>query len=166
MRLAGKWKPVSDRAFLLRLSLPSLLSMFACLDAAAPPADPAQWEGIDVRAWNAVPRLAWLDILFSFVDVRWDGHALWLAPFQGKPASLHPAGGMLFQGSDRIRPSHVLLVSDGKHMLSDGLRNYRQESIATMLCLWTIAALGLSGLCYELAIVLAAWGMLPLVLWH
>jgi hypothetical protein len=123
--------------------------------ASAPPADLAQWEGIYVPAWNAVPRLAWLDTRFNFVDVRWDGNALRLAPFQGKPASLHPAGGRLFQASGRIQPSHVLLMSDGKHMLSDGLRTYRQEPIATMLCLWTSAALGLSGLCYVL--VRGAW---------
>jgi hypothetical protein len=118
--------------------------------ASAPPAGITQWEGLYVPAWNAVPSLAWVDTLFNVVDVRWDGTHLQLAPLQGKSASLYPAGGMLFRGSDRIEPSHALLVSEGARMLSDGLRNYRQVPVVKMLWLWTSAAFGLAGLSYVL----------------
>jgi len=111
-----------------------------------PPADIAGWEGMYVPAWHAVTRLAWIDTVFNVVDVRWDGKRLQLVPFQGKPASLQPAGGMLFQAEGRIAPSHVLLTTDGDRMLSDGLRNYRQVPLATLLWLWTSAALGAAGL--------------------
>jgi len=106
----------------------------------------AQWNGVYVPAWNAVASLAWVDTVFNAVDVRWDGTQLHLAPMQGKPSSLRSAGGMLFQRGDRIAPSHVLFVSDGEHMLSDGLRTYRQMPLTKMLWLWGSAVLGILGL--------------------
>lgn len=101
-------------------------------------------------AWNAVAALAWVDSVFNAVDVRWDGTQLQLAPFQGKPASLQPLGGMLFRAGGRVAPSHVLYVAEGERMLSDGLRTYRKGSFAKMLCLWASAALGAAGLLYVL----------------
>ncbi|MGJ9420803.1 serine hydrolase domain-containing protein [Massilia sp. CMS3.1] len=117
---------------------------------ASAPAGMADWTGIYVPAWNAVASLAWVDIVLNAVDVRWDGALLQLAPLQGKHASLLPAGGMLFQAGGRIAPSHVLFVSNGERMLSDGLRTYRNVSLAKMLWLWTSAALGAIGLLYVL----------------
>ena len=119
-------------------------------ESTAPPADIAAWEGIYVPAWNAVARLAWIDTVFNVVGVRWDGSRLQLSPFQGKPASLQPAGGMLFRASGRIGPSHVLLTADGERMLSDGLRNYRKVPLASLLWLWASAACGAAGLVYIL----------------
>lgn len=103
--------------------------------SARPPVDMAAWEGMYVPAWNAVASLAWIDTVFNVVRVRWDGSQLQLSPFQGKPASLQPAGDMLFRASGRIAPSHVLLTSDGERMLSDGLRNYRKVPLAKLLWL-------------------------------
>lgn len=114
--------------------------------ASPPPADIHAWEGMYVPAWHAVTRLAWIDTVFNPVDVRWDGKRLQLAPFQGKPASLQPAGGMLFKADARAAPSHVLLTTDGERMLSDGLRTYRQVPLTSLLWLWTSAALGAAGL--------------------
>lgn len=117
---------------------------------ASAPGAMAEWNGVYVPTWNAVATLAWVDTVFNAVDVRWDGAQLQLAPFQGKPASLHPMGGMLFRAGGRIAPSHVLYLSEGERMLSDGLRTYRKASFAKMLCLWTSAALGVTGLLYVL----------------
>jgi CubicO group peptidase (beta-lactamase class C family) len=117
---------------------------------AAPPADIAAWEGMYVPTWSAVASLAWIDTVFNVVDLRWDGSRLQLSPFQGKPASLQPAGGMLFRASGRINPSHVLLTSDGERMLSDGLRSYRKIPLAKLLWLWASAASGAVGLFYIL----------------
>jgi CubicO group peptidase (beta-lactamase class C family) len=119
-------------------------------EGATPPAGIAAWEGLYVPAWNAVASLAWIDTVFNVVNVRWDGNRLRLSPFQGKPASLQPAGGMLFRASGRIAPSHVLLTSDGERMLSDGLRNYRKVPRASLLWLWASAACGAAGLVYIL----------------
>ena len=119
-------------------------------DSAAPPADIAAWEGLYVPTWSAVASLAWIDTVFNVVDLRWDGSRLQLAPFQGKPASLQPAGGMLFRANGRIGPSHVLLTSDGERMLSDGLRSYRKMPLAKLMWLWASAASGAAGLLYVL----------------
>jgi CubicO group peptidase (beta-lactamase class C family) len=118
--------------------------------SAAAPVGIAAWEGMYVPTWSAVASLAWIDTVFNVVDVRWDGSCLQLSPFQGKPASLQPAGGMLFRAGGRIAPSHVLLRSDGERMLSDGLRNYRKVPLASLLWLWASAACGASGLVYIL----------------
>lgn len=118
--------------------------------ASPPPAHIHAWEGLYVPAWHAVSSLAWIDTVFNVVDVSWDGKRLQLAPFQGKPASLQPVGDMLFRADGRAAPSHVLLRTDGERMLSDGLRNYRQVPLTTLLWLWTSAALGAAGLLYVL----------------
>ena len=118
--------------------------------APPPPDGIADWNGIYVPAWNALASLAWVDTVFNTVDVRWDGKLLQLAPLQGKHTSLRPAGGMLFQAGGRIAPSHVLFTADGERRLSDGLRPYRKVPLATMLWLWSSAALGVAGLLYVL----------------
>lgn len=114
--------------------------------AAPLPGDIAAREGWYVPTWHAVTSLAWVDTVFNAVDVRWDGSRLQLAPLQGKPAVLEPAGGMLFRAGGRTSPSHVLMWTDGERILSDGLRNYRQVPLASLLWLWTSAALGAAGL--------------------
>lgn len=53
-------------------------------------------------------------------------------------------------GEGRIAPSHVLFVSNGERMLSDGLRTYRKVSMTNMRWLWTSAALAGVGLLYVL----------------
>lgn len=104
------------------------------------------WEGIYVPAWNAVARLAWLDTVFNAGVLRWNGQLLQFQPMQGATASMHLVGGMLFRRSDRLAPSHVLFISNGERMFSDGLRTYRRASLTNMLWLWTSAALGVLGL--------------------
>lgn len=118
--------------------------------AAPAPEAMAGWSGFYVPAWHALASLAWVDTVFNGVDVRWDGELLQLAPLQGKRASLRPAGGMLFQAGDRVAPSHVLFVSEGDRVLSDGLRSYRKVPFLHMLWLWASAALGAVGLLYVL----------------
>ncbi len=112
---------------------------------ARPPADIHAWEGLYVPDWHAVTSLAWIDTVFNALALRWDGTRLRLEPFQGKPVFLQQAGDMLFRADDRTAASHVLLITDGERILSDGLRNYRQMPLTTMLWLWTSAALGLAG---------------------
>lgn len=110
-----------------------------------------QWEGIYVPAWHAVAGLAWLDTVFNFRHVQWDGGRLAVNSLQHDPLSLRPAGGMLFLMEGRTEPSHVLLASaQGNRVLSDGLRNYRKVAWTTMIWLWMSTVLGVMGLFYVL----------------
>lgn len=139
-----------DKLNKLLIAALQMIPMVRPVSTAPPPPGMAQWSGVYVPDWNAVASLAWVDTVFNAVDVRWDGALLQLAPMQGQPASLRLAGGRLFQRADRIAPSHVLFVTNGERMLSDGLRSYRKVALTKMLWLWTSAALGFLGLLYVL----------------
>lgn len=139
-----------DKLNKLLIAALQMIPMVRPASTAPPPPGMAQWSGVYVPDWNAVASLAWVDTVFNAVDVRWDGALLQLAPMQGQPASLRLAGGRLFQRADRIAPSHVLFVTNGERMLSDGLRTYRKVALTKMLWLWTSAALGFLGLLYVL----------------
>ena len=110
------------------------------------------WQGVYVPAPSSMASMAWVDAVFNFVRVKWDGDSLFLIPFQGEPKELEPVGGLLFRASDRSTPSHVLLQDDGKHILSDGLRSYERVSMLRMLVLWGSLALGMAGLLYVLVV--------------
>ena len=110
------------------------------------------WQGVYVPAPSSMASMAWVDAVFNFVRVKWDGDSLFLIPFQGEPKELEPVGGFLFRASDRSAPSHVLLQTDGNHVLSDGLHSYERVSMLRMLVLWGSLALGVIGLLYVLLV--------------
>ncbi|MGK5075596.1 serine hydrolase domain-containing protein [Janthinobacterium sp. ZB1P44] len=129
------------------------------LRAPAPQGTPAptveNWQGVYVPSPSSMASMAWIDAVFGFTRVKWDGDSLFLIPFQGEPKELEPVGGLLFRASDRSTASHVLMQEDGKHVLSDGLRSYERASMLRMLVLWGSLALGAAGLLYVL--VVGAW---------
>ncbi|MBB5609509.1 MULTISPECIES: serine hydrolase [unclassified Janthinobacterium] len=120
----------------------------------APSGKPAptveNWEGVYLPSPGAMSSMAWVDTVFGFVRLKWDGDDLYLIPFQGQPKELEPLGGLLFRASDRSAPSHVLMQADGRYMFSDGLHTYERASMLRMLVLWGSAALGVAGLLYLL----------------
>ena len=124
------------------------------LRAPAPRGTPAptveNWQGVYVPSPSPMASMAWVDAVFGFTRLKWDGESLFLIPFQGEPTELEPAGGFLFRASDRSAPSHVLMQEDGRHILSDGLRSYERVSMLRMLVLWGSLALGVAGLLYVL----------------
>lgn len=126
------------------------------LRAPAPQGTPAptveNWQGVYVPSPSAMAGMAWVDAVFGFTRVKWDGESLFLIPFQGEPKELEPVGGLLFRASDRSTASHVLMQEDGKHVLSDGLRSYERASMLRMLVLWGSLALGAAGLLYVLVV--------------
>lgn len=126
------------------------------LRAPAPQGTPAptveNWQGVYVPSPSAMASMAWVDAVFGFTRVKWDGESLFLIPFQGEPKELEPVGGLLFRASDRSTASHVLMQEDGKHVLSDGLRSYERASMLRMLVLWGSLALGAAGLLYVLVV--------------
>lgn len=126
------------------------------LRAPAPQGTPAptveNWQGVYVPSPSAMASMAWVDAVFGFTRLKWDGESLFLIPFQGEPKELEPVGGLLFRASDRSTASHVLMQEDGKHVLSDGLRSYERASMLRMLVLWGSLALGAAGLLYVLVV--------------
>ena len=126
------------------------------LRAPAPRGTPAptveNWQGVYLPSPGAMASMAWIDAVFGFTRVKWDGESLFLIPFQGEPRELEPVGGLLFRASDSSTASHVLMQEDGKHILSDGLRSYERASMLRMLVLWGSLALGAAGLLYVLLV--------------
>lgn len=137
-----------NRLLLRDLDLP--LRAPATRGAPAPTVE--NWQGVYVPASGGMASLAWVDTLFGFVRLKWDGDDLYLIPFQGEPKELEPVGGMLFRASDRSAASHVLLQSEGRHVISDGLHTWERASMLRMLVLWASAAVGVIGLLYVLAV--------------
>ena len=115
----------------------------------APDKSISEWQGIYVPSPNPMAPFVWIDTVFNFVTVRWDGSRLRVKPFQSGERTLIPVGGMLFKATDRTIASHVLLrSSDGARVLSDGLHSYEQVSLTKMVLLWMSLIAGLSGLAY------------------
>ena len=110
------------------------------------------WQGVYLPSPSPMASMAWVDAVFGFTRVKWDGDSLFLIPFQGEPKELEPVGGLLFRASDRSTASHVLMQEDGRHVLSDGLRSYERVSMLRMLVLWGSLALGAAGLLYVLVV--------------
>jgi hypothetical protein len=115
----------------------------------AQPGNIADWNGIYILSPNRFASFAWLDTVFNFVRVRWDGAHLHLKPFQSGGRTLAPQGSLLFRGSDRATTSHVLLTSaDGKRVMSDGFRSYERVSWLKIAPLWASLVAGASGLLF------------------
>lgn len=109
----------------------------------------APWEGVYTPAPNRFATLAWLDMVFNFVHVGWDGSQLQLSSLQSGRRSLQPVGGLLFRASDRATTSHVLLMAnDGGRVLSDGFQSYERVSMARVIPMWMSLCAGVLGLLY------------------
>ncbi|MBA3341595.1 MAG: beta-lactamase family protein [Gemmatimonadaceae bacterium] len=114
-----------------------------------PPERIAEWEGIYALSPNRTESFAYLDLALNFAIVRWEGARLHMKRFQAAATSLTPTGGMLFRSQDKITTSHVLLTSsDGRRLISDGLRTFEQVSRWRIVPLWANLAAGVSGLVY------------------
>jgi CubicO group peptidase (beta-lactamase class C family) len=111
------------------------------------PQDMEEWQGYYILAPNNMEQFAWVDKVFNFARLSWDGSRLKLKPFQSSERELLPSGGMLFQASDRTVNSHVLFESvSGDRIISDGLHHYRKVPLATLLPHWISVVAGLTGL--------------------
>jgi hypothetical protein len=107
----------------------------------------ADWQGFYILSPNNMDQFAWVDRVFNFARVDWDGRHLRVKPFQSSERELVPAGGMLFRATDRTVTSHVLFRSSaGTRVISDGLRSYEQVSLGKMLPHWLSLVAGLLGL--------------------
>jgi CubicO group peptidase (beta-lactamase class C family) len=107
----------------------------------------ADWEGIYIPAPNRMASFAWLDTIFNFVRLSWDGDHLQLRSLQSDNRTLLPQGGLLFRATDRTTTSHVLLTSaEGKRVLSDGVQSYERISLANIALLWASLIAGILGL--------------------
>jgi CubicO group peptidase (beta-lactamase class C family) len=114
--------------------------------SAVTPADIADWQGFYILSPNNMEQFAWVDMVFNFVRVDWDGKHLRVNPFQSPERKLVPVGEMLFKATDRTVTSHVLFESSaGVRVISDGLRSYAQVSLGKMLPHWLSLVAGLLG---------------------
>jgi CubicO group peptidase (beta-lactamase class C family) len=109
------------------------------------------WEGIYVAAPSRFASFVWLDTVFGFVRLERGDTSLQLTSPSFAKTQLIPSGGLLFRASDRTTASHVLLTSaEGRRVLSDGIRNFEQVSLAKIVLLWTSVGAGVLGILYTL----------------
>ena len=108
-----------------------------------------EWSGIYIPAPNRFASFEWLDTLFNFVRVRWDGTHLNLKPLQSANRRLIHERDLLFRATDRTTTSHVLLIAaDGKQVLSSGLQSFERVSLWKIVPLWVSFLIGMVGLLY------------------
>lgn len=155
--------PEQHKAFFIAMNTDSETADYAAFDAVlikalkiagTPPAPTdmtspaaATWQGIYIPAPNRMASFAWLDTLFGFVRVSWDGTHLQLRSLQSGDRTLVPQGGHLFRATDRATTSHALLTSDdGKRVVTDGLHSYERTSLAKITLLWASLCAGILGL--------------------
>lgn len=113
--------------------------------------DLTPWRGIYVPTTSGIASLAWIDVVFNATHVGAAGNGLLLRTLQADPVTLSPVGPVLFRAADRMRPSHVLYMSeDGSRMFSNGIRSHRQMPLIAFAALWISLLLGLAGLSYVL----------------
>ena len=116
-------------------------------------------RGIYVPTTSGIASLAWIDVLFNATHVGLKADSLLLRTLQAEPVTLVPVGPVLFRAADRMRPSHVLFVSeDGSRMFGNGICSHRQMPLIAYATLWTSLLAGLVGLAYVLLVGL--WRML------
>jgi CubicO group peptidase (beta-lactamase class C family) len=114
-----------------------------------PAFDPASWAGFYVPAPNRFDTVRFIDTVFGFVQVRSDGAAVSLHPFQGPAVPLTHAGHGLFRAPGKVLPSHALLVSaDGKRVVTNGTQSHELVSPVVLASLWLSVAAGLLGLAW------------------
>jgi len=110
------------------------------------PEDVSDWDGYYTLSPVRFEMFAYLDYLFGFVKVRWSGEWLTIDPFQSDPILLTPANDYLFRAEDRVTASHVLYKSEGKKVISDGLRTYEKTSGYWIGTMWLSMVIGILGL--------------------
>jgi len=116
---------------------------------AHPPVGITDWDGIYALSPNPTESFAYVDHVLNFATLRWDGARLQLKPFQSAVKSLTPVGEMRFRSHDKTTASHVLLTSsNGRRVISDGLRTFEQVSRWRIVLLWASLVAGVSGLLY------------------
>ncbi|UVW28781.1 serine hydrolase [Massilia sp. H6] len=158
--------PDTQQAFFIAINADSETADYARFDAlltrtlkvgmlpapfASPHFDSTAWEGWYVPAPNRFDSFRLLDTVFNPVHISGDGHALKLVSPQSGALMLRHAGGRLFRGPDKLRASHVLLVSaEGRRVLSTGTQSYEQVSLAYLALLWISIGGGVLGLTYIL----------------
>jgi CubicO group peptidase (beta-lactamase class C family) len=108
-----------------------------------------EWDGIYIPAPNRFATLEWLDTVFNFIRLRWDGTHLNIGSLQSEPKRLLPERGLLFRASDRATASHALITTrDGRRVISDGISSYERAPLWRMVLLWTSLIAGVLGLLY------------------
>lgn len=108
-----------------------------------------EWNGIYIPAPNRFASFEWLDTLFGFVPVRWDGTHLHLKPLQSANRVLIHEGDSLFRATDRTTASHVLLIAaDGNRVLSNGLQSFERVLLWKIVPMWMSFLIGMVGLLY------------------
>lgn len=136
-----------NRLLTARLAIPAE----SAVPTVATPIDLAPWRGIYVPTTSGIASLAWIDVLFNATHVGTPADGLLLRTLQADPVTLVPVGPALFRAADRMRPSHVLFVSeDGSRMFSNGIRSHRQMPLIAYATLWASLLLGSVGLAYVL----------------
>lgn len=116
-----------------------------------PGVDPTEWEGFYRVRPNRFEQFAYLDELAGVTRVRWDGEQLRLEPVAGSARVLTPIGGRLFRAPDRREATHVLLrTSEGRAVVSDGLRTLERVDAVSVWGLWLNAGFGVVALAYLL----------------
>lgn len=127
--------------------------------SASPAADLDTWEGLYVPAPNRFASFAYLDRLFGVRHVAWKDGALHVRPLQGTPLRLAPAGGRLFRQSERVLPSHALLVGDdGARVLVDDQQTLARTALMPFALLWASLIVGILGIAYVL--IVGVWRLL------
>lgn len=110
-----------------------------------------EWQGRYVRTPNKMVKFRYVDFLFDSASLAWNGSSLRLSPLQDDARLLTPTGGLMFVANDRSTTSHVLLRGEhGEHLISNGLRTYRQVGVAFYWLHMASLVLGVFGLLWFL----------------
>jgi CubicO group peptidase (beta-lactamase class C family) len=126
---------------------------------AAPAPDLADWSGHYVPQVSGIAMERLTDLLMEGVTLKLAATPPLLDHNDSDPAAVQFAGGYLLRATGRSLPSHAVFRDEqGRRMLSDGLRSFREVSAWKINALWGSLGLGLLGLVYLLlASPILAW---------
>lgn len=105
-----------------------------------------EWQGRYVLTPARFEQFRYLDLLFESVDATANTVGLTLKTLGGEPQRLLPVGPGLFRAADRTHASHVLMISDGQSLISDGTRTLQRVSGLRFVANWLSLVLGVAGL--------------------
>jgi hypothetical protein len=127
--------------------------------SAQPAGDLHAWSGLYIPSPNRFASFAYLDRLFGVRHVAWKDGALQVRPMQGTSLRLESMGGRLFRQSERVLPSHALLVGDdGARVLVDDQQTLARVAAVPFALLWASLVIGVLGTAYVL--IVGAWRLL------
>ena len=127
--------------------------------SAQPAGDLDAWSGLYIPSPNRFASFAYLDRLFGVRHVAWKDGALQVRPMQGTSLRLESMGGRLFRQSERVLPSHALLVGDdGARVLVDDQQTLARVAAVPFALLWASLVIGVLGTAYVL--IVGAWRLL------